>query len=194
MHAVLKLGARQSPMSVGQLDAVVAIEQQVYDFPWSRGNFIDSLSAGYLARVRLMPMQGVIGYFLAMPGVQEMHLLNLAVAAGHQGHGHGRAMMDELIVLSRQQRAERLWLEVRQSNPRARQLYERIGFVQVGLRKRYYPAPHGQREDAVVMSLPLHDSPAASAQPAGRPNRAGRADPGHNDSASHGEGGPYAVD
>ena len=48
-----------------------------------------------------------------------------------------------------------LWLEVRASNARARQVYARRGFAEVGLRRGYYPAGKAQREDAIVMSLPL---------------------------------------
>ncbi|WP_382328630.1 ribosomal protein S18-alanine N-acetyltransferase [Hydrogenophaga sp. UC242_50] len=90
-----------------------------------------------------------------MPGVDEVHLLNITVAPAHQRQGWARFMLDALVLWSRGQQAQWLWLEVRQSNEAARRLYERYGFSQVGLRKGYYPDGHLRREDAIVMSLNL---------------------------------------
>ena len=142
-----------APMTVAQVDAVMAIEVAAYAFPWSRGNFIDSLAAGYPARVLSGARGELLGYFVAMAGVDEMHLLNITVAPAVQGRGHARLLIDALTALCREQHARALWLEVRASNARARAMYERLGFTQVGVRKGYYPAPFGRREDAIVMSL-----------------------------------------
>ena len=139
-------------MTVQQLDAVLAIEVQAYTFPWTRGNFIDSLAAGYLARVLLAEDGELIGYFVAMQGFEEMHLLNLTVAGHHQGRGHARRLLSELYVLCASCSATALWLEVRESNERARALYGREGFVEAGRRRDYYPAPQGRREDALLMT------------------------------------------
>jgi len=141
------------PMTVGQVGAVMAIEVAAYAFPWSRGNFIDSLAAGYPARVLVDGSDDLLGYFVAMSGVDEMHLLNITVAPAVQGRGHARGLFDALVAICREQRARELWLEVRASNVHARALYEHLGFAQVGRRKGYYPAPLGRREDAIVMSL-----------------------------------------
>ena len=143
------------PMTAAQLDAVLAVEATAYAFPWSRGNFIDSLAAGYPSRVLYADRGEVLGYFVAMPGVDEMHLLNITVAPGAQGRGHARRMIAALIDLCRERAARSLWLEVRASNTRARDIYARLGFMQQGQRKGYYPAPFARREDAVVMSLAL---------------------------------------
>ncbi len=143
------------PMTTAQLDAVMAIEVVAYPFPWSRGNFIDSLAAGYPARVLYGTRGELLGYFVAMGGVDEMHLLNITVAPAVQGHGHARTLIDALTALCRVHDARELWLEVRASNARARAMYLHLGFMQVGVRKGYYPAPFGRREDAAVMSLKL---------------------------------------
>ncbi|MFL6662716.1 MAG: ribosomal protein S18-alanine N-acetyltransferase [Rhizobacter sp.] len=153
MNAVLRSDPRLVPMTVAELNAVVAIEAAAYEFPWTRGNFIDSLAAGYLARVLREASGHVVGYFVAMRGVDEMHLLNLTVAPSEQGRGHARRMLDELVALCGAMHAQQLWLEVRESNTRARTLYLRYGFRHIGVRKGYYPALHGRREDAAVMSL-----------------------------------------
>jgi ribosomal-protein-alanine N-acetyltransferase len=136
------------------LDAVMAIEQTAYSHPWSRGNFQDSLNPLFDAH-GLWLEDELLGYFLAMHGVEEMHLLNITVAPARQGQGWGRMMLDALTLLSRQQGAQWLWLEVRQSNTQALQVYERYGFRRVSIRKDYYPADRQQREHAVVMSLKL---------------------------------------
>jgi len=141
-------------MTEARLDQVLPIERSAYEHPWTAGNFADSLRAGYEAQL-LMAGDEVLGYFVAMKGVDEVHLLNLTVAPAWQGQGWGRLMLDALATWSRRQGAEWLWLEVRLSNVRAQKVYERSGFRRVGQRKAYYPAAHGRREDAIVMSLKL---------------------------------------
>lgn len=143
------------PMHAAHLDAVMAIEVGAYAFPWSRGNFVDSLAAGYDARVLYDGHGEILGYFVAMAGVDEMHLLNITVAPAAWHQGHALFMLDALADLCRQRGARQLWLEVRESNERARAIYRRHGFAEVGKRKSYYPAAHGRREDAVVMSLAI---------------------------------------
>ena len=159
MSAVLRDDHLLLPMTVRQLDAVLAIESLAYSFPWTRGNFVDSLAAGYLAQVLYGSHGELLGYFVAMDGVDEMHLLNITVAPQAQRQGHALFMMDELCARARERGARQLWLEVRDSNERARAIYQRYGFAALGLRRGYYPAsrsthPSG-REDAVVMSLLL---------------------------------------
>ena len=107
----------------------------------------------------------LLGYVVAMPGVEEVHLLNITVAPAHQRQGWARCLLDALVLWSRGQRAQWLWLEVRQSNQGARRVYERYGFKQVGVRKAYYPAAPIGREDAIVMNLPLDAAPAPGEAP-----------------------------
>ena len=142
-------------MQYGDLDAVIAVERTAYSFPWTRGNFVDSLAAGYLAEMLVDDRVGLVGYYLAMAGVDEMHLLNLTVAPAQQRRGHSRTLLDALELRCRHQHLATLWLEVRASNVRARQVYARRGFAEVGLRRGYYPAAKATREDAIVMSLAL---------------------------------------
>ncbi|HSV34201.1 MAG TPA: ribosomal protein S18-alanine N-acetyltransferase [Ramlibacter sp.] len=154
MSAVFKAEAEFEPMTESRLDQVVAIERVAYDHPWTRGNFSDSIRSGYQAQ--LLDAGGeLLGYFVAMKGVDEVHLLNITVAPAYQGQGWGRVMLDALAVWARGQGAQWLWLEVRMSNQRAQRIYECHGYRRVGDRKGYYPAGSGLREDAVVMSLKL---------------------------------------
>jgi ribosomal-protein-alanine N-acetyltransferase len=154
MSAVFKsMEAGFEPMTEARLDEVVAIERRAYAHPWTRGNFADSLRSGYQAQL-LVAGETIIGYFVAMHGVDEVHLLNITVDPEHQGRGWGRVLLDALALWSRAQRAQWLWLEVRTSNKRAQQVYLRYGYRKVGERRNYYPAEHG-REDAIVMSYKL---------------------------------------
>lgn len=155
MSAVLKpVEAAFEPMTEARLDEVVAIERRVYRHPWTRGNFSDSLRSGYQAQL-LVADDDLLGYFVAMKGMDEVHLLNITVAPEHQRQGWGRVILDALALWARAQGAEWLWLEVRASNTRAQRIYEEHGYHRVGERKSYYPAGVASREDAVVMSLKL---------------------------------------
>jgi ribosomal-protein-alanine N-acetyltransferase len=158
-------GSRCRPMQVTDLDAVMAIEAQAYSHPWTRGNFIDSLAAGYRAEVMPGDGQGearIWGYSLAMAGVDETHLLNLTVAPALRRRGLGLALLARVAADARARGDQRLWLEVRASTLGAQALYRCFGFAQAGLRRRYYPAERFMREDAVVMSLALQTMPAAA--------------------------------
>ena len=140
------------PMTTSSLEGVVALENEVYPFPWTRGNFVDSLAAGYIAWTLNGSGGELLAYCVAMRGAGEMHLLNITVAPAVRRRGHARRLFEALAEECRDFDAERLWLEVRVSNIDAQRTYVRLGFIKVGVRKGYYPAPAGAREDAVVMS------------------------------------------
>jgi ribosomal-protein-alanine N-acetyltransferase len=167
MNALWKVPAagavpRLSPMTIVDLDPVMAVETQAYAFPWTRGNFVDSLAAGYIARLlRMGDDPALVGYFVAMEGADEVHLLNITVHAPYRRNGHARFMIERLVERCRRDAAERLWLEVRESNAAARLVYARLGFVERGMRPGYYPAARGQRESAVVMSRTIAPHGAA---------------------------------
>ena len=143
-----------APMTKADLDEVFAVEKSVFPHPWSRGNFVDSIDAGYHAWV-LRDGGELAGYFLLMAAVDEAHLLNVSVAAQRQGKGMGRYLLDKVTACARGLGAESVLLEVRPSNERALKVYRHYGFVEIGRRKAYYPAHNGQREDAIVMRFTL---------------------------------------
>ena len=146
--------ARFEPLLADRLDEVLRVENRAYALPWSRANFIDALHSGYQAQM-LMADGYLLGYFVAMKGVDEVHLLNITVAPEYQGQGWAHMMLDALDIWARSQNAEYLWLEVRVGNTRARHVYERHGFAKVGQRKNYYAAGRQEREDALVMNMRL---------------------------------------
>jgi ribosomal-protein-alanine N-acetyltransferase len=142
-------------MTLLDLEQVLEIEKTAYSHPWTWGNFQDTLRAGHWAKALRAPNLPLLGYVVAIPGVQEAHLLNLAVAPAFQGQGLARHMLEALVLWSRQQGALSLWLEVRVSNARARRLYVAFGFQHVAERKNYYPGWGRVREHAAVMRLTL---------------------------------------
>ena len=140
-------------MRAEDLDQVVAIELEAYEFPWTLGIFRDCLRAGYNCWVLAQSVE-VIGYGVLTVAAREAHILNVCVAKDQQSHGHGRHLMQRLVDLARWHRAERVFLEVRPSNKRAIALYHNLGFNEIGKRPNYYPAKRG-REDAIVMAMEL---------------------------------------
>lgn len=147
------LPAALRPMQFDDLAQVTEIETAAYEFPWTRGIFRDCLSAGYNAWV-LVSGTHLIGYGILSVAAQEAHLLNLCVTPSEQGQGHGRRLLGRMLDLARWHDAQRVFLEVRPSNPRAMMLYQHAGFNEIGRRPGYYPS-HKNREDAIVMALEL---------------------------------------
>ena len=141
------------PMGLDDVPAVRALELDACAHPthaWSEDNYRSSLGSGYWMQVACEPEGAVVGVCVALLGVDELHLLNIAVARAWQSQGLARHFLALLIELSRQHHLQAIWLEVRPTNARARALYARQGYLDVGLRKQYYPAAEG-REDALVM-------------------------------------------
>jgi len=145
---------RYAPMTAIDLDDVVAVEQDIYPFPWTRGNFADSLNAGYSGWVLRSADGSLQAYGIVMIAPDEAHLLNLSVARGFQRCGLGWRTLEWMAAAAREHGARTLLLEVRPSNPAALRLYERYGFQRIGVRRGYYPA-HDGREDAIVMRIAL---------------------------------------
>ena len=141
-------------MTEAALDAVLAVERAAHAHPWQRQHFADCLASGYQAQLLLAGEQ-LLGYFVAMKGFEEVHLLNITVAPAHQRQGWARVLLDALVLWTRGQGLAWLWLEARTGNARAISVYHSCGFNTVGERRQYYPAADGGREDALVMCLKL---------------------------------------
>ncbi|OGT03963.1 MAG: ribosomal-protein-alanine N-acetyltransferase [Gallionellales bacterium RBG_16_57_15] len=141
-------------MTRADVDAVLAIEQAVQRFPWTRGNFTDALDSGYLCRVDEAENGGIRGYAILMPAADEAELLNIGVAAAQQRKGLGRAILAEMLDVARARQLRRVFLEVRPSNAAAIALYRSAGFGETGVRRDYYRNEDGS-EDAVTMACEL---------------------------------------
>lgn len=151
----LPASTRLEPMRASDLNALLAIEYAIYPFPWTRGNFADSLESGYEAWVLRDTSGMLLGYFLMMLAIDEAHLLNITVRSDVQGKGIGRFLLDKVMAIARQNEMQSLLLEVRPSNHRALAVYQKAGFKTIGTRKNYYPASGNTREDAIVMKMEL---------------------------------------
>ncbi len=138
------------PMRRTDLKSVAAIEQSAYEFPWEPATFRDCFNVGYCCWIGEKAGR-ILAYGICSVGAGESHVLNLCVAPQIQGQGLGGLMLEKLMDVARQYRADSMFLEVRPSNHAAIRLYQRMGFNEIGTRKGYYPARKG-REDALVMA------------------------------------------
>jgi ribosomal-protein-alanine N-acetyltransferase len=151
--SALSIPAEFFPMNERDLDTVVALEATLQTFPWSRGNFADSLVAGYSVWVLRVGGE-LIGFSVVMRVIDEAHLLTIGICKRYQGQGYGARLLRHAMECARLGGASKLFLEVRPSNERAVELYRHFGFRQIGLRKGYYPAVIG-REDALIFDKEL---------------------------------------
>lgn len=160
---------RSSPvlamMTPDDVPAVAEIEASQHQTPWRAASFEDALRCGWhtrLLRISSAADAAVLGYFVSMTAADDEELLTLTVAPDAEGRGYGRLLLDTLLYEAALRGAQRLLLEVRQSNQRAIRLYESAGFTMSGMRKHYYlthPDPQqglpAGREDAVLMTRVL---------------------------------------
>lgn len=158
-----------TPMVAADVAMVAELEKASYAHPWTAGNLLDAVH--HLNHAQMLVCEStptdispwcnadghlIMGYFVAMQAVDEVHLLNITVAPPFRRQGWAQLMLSALFTWARGLNVTSVWLEVRESNLGALALYERLGFERVGLRRRYYPLKANQREDAVVMQLTLN--------------------------------------
>ena len=142
-------------MSPADLPQVLAIEARGHAFPWTEGNFRDGLENGYYMVVMEQGTASenkIIGYGIVQIILDEGHLLNITIDPVLNGKGLGRELLLHLLDHARNH-TDTLFLEVRPSNQRAIALYQTSGFNEIGLRRNYYPAKEGGREDALLMAM-----------------------------------------
>jgi len=144
-------GARIVQMQETDIDAVATLEAEVSPAPWSAGIFRDCLRAEYECWV--LQAEEVFGYAVFSLGPGEAHLLNIAISPAWQRKGFARQLLTKVASIARVQGVERVLLEVRPSNLRARAIYEKAGFEFLSLREKYYGPP--KKEDAFVYALAL---------------------------------------
>ena len=153
-------------MSSSDLEAVLLIERNAHVSPWSRLSFEESLTKNYLCRV-IRHNGDVVAYSVLCEVVDELHVLNVAVAPQYQGAGLGHTLVDDFITQAKALTLKQVFLEVRASNYAAQSLYLKWGFEQIAIRKRYYSMPSStnksDREDALIYQKKLEQ--ASFAQP-----------------------------
>jgi len=153
MSAVFEEEVGIRPMQELDVRAVHAIETEVHAYPWTLGIFQDCLRVGYCCWVDEVATS-VTSYGIMSIAAGESHVLNIGVASAMQRRGLGSRMLSHMLELAARHQAGTTFLEVRPSNVAALALYRQFGFIEVGLRRGYYPGNKG-REDAVILALQL---------------------------------------
>jgi len=140
-------------MQASDLDLVMVVEKDAYAIPWTRQNFVDCLKSNYECWV-VHFSQDQIGHGVLSFGAGEAHLLNLTITPPQQGSGYGRQGLDFFLERAKLVGADTVFLEVRESNNKAFELYSSVGFNEIGRRVGYYPGLK-RREDALIMAIDL---------------------------------------
>ena len=136
-------------MTMDDVPAVAAIEAATFPTPWSEDAFRKEITDNPVARYLVAEKDGaVIGFAGAWIILDESHITNIAILAEHRGNGYGRALTAALMQYLSNLGAAYATLEVRKSNVTAQNLYKSLGYVSVGVRKRYY---EDNGEDALLM-------------------------------------------
>lgn len=140
------------PICVSDLDAVMQIETQVFSAPWSRESYLELIPQAAIKMWTMKNAEQLVGYMLYQCWAEEMELHTIAVDPQSHGQGIGKLLMEKLFAEAQANSVIQIYLQVRVSNERAIQLYERFNFKKVGMRKRYY---QDNFEDAFVMRATL---------------------------------------
>lgn len=148
------------PLRSDDLLRVLEVEYSSYDHPWTPGIFRDCLRVGYYCVVVELDNK-IVGHGIMSVGVGECHLLNICIHPDYQGRGLGTTLINYLLDVARWKKARIAFLEVRMSNEKAFRLYRQLGFEEIGVRKNYYPASKGRREDARILTLELQPATGA---------------------------------
>jgi ribosomal-protein-alanine N-acetyltransferase len=133
------------------LSAIELIENEVHAYPWTRGNFLDSIKSSHTCLMMKLNEE-IVGFTVMMFVLDECHLLNISIKKNMQKKGFGSHFLKEVIRRARLAHSKTIYLEVRISNHAAIHLYDKHGFNEMSIRKDYYRAKEG-REDAVLMGL-----------------------------------------
>jgi ribosomal-protein-alanine N-acetyltransferase len=144
---------RIRPMTLADIDAIADLERQIFSLPWSRDAFRHELEENIVARYLVLEDAGrVVAYGGVWLVIDEAHVTNIAVHPDFRRRGYGERIVRALMRLSSDTCMGMITLEVRRSNAAAQALYHKVGFLDVGYRKRYYD---DNREDALIMYAPL---------------------------------------
>ena len=142
-----------SYLDFNHLDSVLEIERESNPYPWTARNFSDCIEKGYYSMV-LEDKEKFVGFAIMAISSEESHLLNIGVNKDFRGSGFGEQILKKMIIAAEVMGSKKIILEVRVSNKIAYRLYEKLGFHEIGERKKYYRLPEG-REDAYVMTKTL---------------------------------------
>ena len=151
------MGSKIRLLNNVDLNQMMDIERQVMNTPWSASVMRDTFSAAHNKTYGMENPSGeLIAFGIISVVFDEAELLSMAVSPKCQRQGYGFKLLQFLIKHAKKAKARVLYLEVRQSNTNAIDLYRKLDFSVHGLRKGYYPAKDDrEREDAILMKLLL---------------------------------------
>ena len=139
------------PLEDRDVDAMCAIEHLCFAMPWSKESILHDLHENVCARYLVLTVDGVLAAYAGMwLIIDEAHVTNVAVHPDYRGRGYGERILRALMDLARENLMGLMTLEVRRSNTVAQSLYHKVGFIDVGYRKRYY---EDNKEDALIMYI-----------------------------------------
>lgn len=141
------------PMTLDDIDTILRIEQQGYDFPWSKNLFEQAVKSTKYCAVA-QSEDRIVGYGILSYVVGEAELLNICIDPKEQSKGFAKQLLQHLVAHAAHKDNHEMYLEVRVTNTAAIHIYEQAGFNEIGRRKNYYPTKAG-KEDAILMALPL---------------------------------------
>lgn len=148
-------------MTLEDLSEVMVLEVNSHAHPWTKKNFEDSIESGYWVYTLKTKTEGgedqLIGHAVLMPGVEELHLLNMTIAQDVRRQKVAQRTLKAMEPLALERGLKQLILEVRVGNIGAIALYESLGYKESARRKNYYPGVAGGREDAIIMAKVLID-------------------------------------
>ena len=143
------------PMRLVDLPEVMEISRRSLPRPWSEGVWREELESPYGLYLVLVENGAVSGYVGTKRVDGELHVMTIAVRPEKRRRGFARTLLSSALSDPASEGADRLHLEVRPSNLKARALYESLGFIRTGVRRRYYGD-----EDALLMTLRLREVPS----------------------------------
>ena len=153
-------------MQFNDLDQVLEHETISHQTPWTKGQLLDSIESGYWAYVMISNNaeyfeKKILGHCILMPGVDELHLLDIVVAPQYRNQGIAKRTLLAMESIAIERNLSQILLEVRISNTIAIALYKKIGFKELGVRKNYYRIQSSDkvnvgREDALIMAKVLN--------------------------------------
>jgi len=138
-------------MILADMEQVVAIDQLSFSLPWPVRSFHFELTDNQASRCWVVELHGrIIAMLVAWFIVDELHIATFATHPEYRGKGIGRKLLLRALQSAKAEGATRSFLEVRESNDVAQNMYRSFGFVEDGRRKEYYK---DNGEDAILMSL-----------------------------------------
>ncbi len=143
---------RIEPFRPEDLDAIMEIENRSFTAPWSRKSYEQLWPQESIDFWVAWQGDGVVSYYLVQTAKFEQELHTFAVKPELRRRGIGRQMMEHMLEKARGRGVEYIYLQVRPSNQEAKELYNSLGFAEIGMRRNYY---HNNFEDALVMGLKL---------------------------------------